>query len=354
MFTVSGRRPSSHRPVPTFPQVVDLVVTPDRARRPNHPQVVRTAAAVVGVAEVVVSIALLSTALTTPSLASLLTVPVTAVLVVLGSYCAVAGVPAAQWRRTLSVLDGILVLFFWSSGVLAVFFGVFGAWTLAAVVPGGPQRFWFGDEAPSAPTTVAISTLLAFMSLAMVFTTAQSRAPEYSGVVSFRRGSVLFPVLVTSLVAVAYGAAAIFVAAEAGLGTTAVFATVVLAGATALVRSLWSTHRRVSEAKAELLETVDALLLALAGGEDRVIDERGLAFNRAYSRTTALRHPMLPQPMRVALDLVLSRAVDVRLWDVGSLEHASGGALRHLTRDDCRRLLADGASLVRSALRTTH
>ncbi|WP_420369903.1 hypothetical protein [Curtobacterium sp. L1-20] len=315
---------------------------------------VRTAAAVVASAVLVVSVALLVVTLASPSLVSLVVVPVTAVLVAVSSYCAAAGFTATQWRRVFPLMDGVLVVLFWASGALAGLAGASGAWTLAAVVPGPTQRFWFGDDAPPAAVIVGLSAVLASMSLAMLFTTAQARVPEYSGVISFRRGSVLFPVVITCLVGAAYAAAAIAVASEVGIGTTTVFVTVVLAAATALVRSIQSMHRRVSDAKAELLDAVDALLVALADGNDRDVTECALAFNRAYSRRTALRHPMLPQSMRATLDLVLSRAIDVPLWDAGSLDRAAGGALRHLSREDCRLLLADGSSMIRSALRALH
>lgn len=339
--------------LPSFAQVVDAAMAPPDPIALVSPAVRTTASAVaLAIAGTGLLIAITSVASGADRpLQAVLVLYVGLGLLLVGLICAGAGLSAAARRRAQRAVDQVGLALSWLGATIAIVAGLCGASVVAGFVPGPAHDFWQGWRSPAVtPDALALSLVLGVSSVCFLALTAQMRFPDFTGLTSFRRGSVMLPIVALSVVAIAYAAAVLVIVLRSGTDATSIYATVVVACATASVAGSVRTLHVLETAKSDLLAAIDDLVVALAEGDESSINRCALRFNLAYSRRPR-RHPLLPLSVRTTLDLLLSRAITVPLTDVGSLGGIRTPALRDLDRDGARQILRDGCLDIRAALR---
>lgn len=252
-------------------------------------------------------------------------------------------------RRVFHAMDRVTVGMFWCSGIFSMLAGTLGALFLAsvAITPLMATLFTGSDNGV---TAVIMSAIMAAFALGTCSLAMSGRFTDYTGITSFRRGSVFFPAIVVCEIAGAYAIAFLVVVVPSGDGFTAILVSVLLAIATATAAYLQYAHRAVHRAKNNLLEAIDVMQCALDKGDRNDVFEAALAFNRAYSTQTALRHPMVPPTMEVALDLVVSRAIGTTFWHSPPPQALKQPSLASLTPAAYRVMLSEACAILRREL----
>ncbi|PZE86378.1 hypothetical protein DEI91_04615 [Curtobacterium sp. MCBD17_032] len=195
-----------------------------------------------------------------------------------------------------------------------------------------------------------MSIASAAMSLGTLAIGLQGRFTQYIGVTSFRRGSAFLPVAVISVVASGYLVAISMLTVQTGVLATTVLVSTVVAITTATFGALRGALRSIRTTRNDLMIAIDDLQVALRGDDEAELLRCTLAFNRAYSGRTALRHPLVTASVRSALDIVVVRAVGADLGDHSWMSQHPSPVVRDLRPKDARVLLSEGSSLVRAHL----
>lgn len=334
---------------PTFPQFLERSAFSVRPPINGNVTLINKSKGMVGAALLVTAVALFTLRTSSLSPAATADQLLSATLAVVGGVTAFHLVPQTRIGTAFRASDALSVSVFWTASLASVSIGLFGALLLALTAEGPLQDLLGADDIEPAVLTIA-SVASAAMSLGTLTIGLQGRFTQYIGVTSFRRGSAFLPSAVIVVVACGYLAAVSMLAVQTGVVATTVLVSTVVAVTTATFGALRGALRSMRTTRNTLMITIDDLQVALRGDDEAELLRRTLAFNRAYSGRTALRHPLVTASVRSALDIVVVRAVGADLGDRSWMAQHPSPVVRDLTREDARVLLGEGSSLVRAHL----
>jgi hypothetical protein len=255
-------------------------------------------------------------------------------------------------KRVSRAADRLTFIALWAGGLISLVCGIVGASLIASADHISLRRLWH-LEGTTPAEVVVLGSAFSTASVAFLMISAQSRFTAYTGVTSFRPGSAFWVVTVLLVFVTTHVFAVGSIAISTGSVPAAVIASAVTTGATLVMHSLSQARRDINGAKTALVQRLDDLQAALRRGRERDVVVAALALNRAYSTRTAMQHPLLPTPMRTALDVAVAKATTVDLSEMPEWEQIVHPAVRGLTRADAVRLLLDACGTIRAALLRT-
>ncbi|WP_267422193.1 MULTISPECIES: hypothetical protein [unclassified Curtobacterium] len=170
-----------------------------------------------------------------------------------------------------------------------------------------------------------------------------------TGIVT-RAHRALIPGYAALAAMVAYAIGVVAAVSPLGVSTVSVTVTLVLFSVSAFGRLLHGARLQIATARTDLLESIDALQLALDLGDSIDVRTTGLCLSRTASAKRAMGIRLLSAPATEVVDALISHIVGVPLPHVRPLDVIAHGEFRSLTVSEGRLILQEGCTRIRTDL----